>query len=168
MDKKRLVTVLTVFLLVSIAMFFIVTQVFGVPLWWIIRNIFPLSSVQPSKLLVTITPQTPSRIGDTVTVTVVNSSSRLPVEGAKVSLMKDGRHIFDYYTDSKGQAFVEYLGEVTCVKVSMTGFDSIIEAIPNAPSRWVRDTYGSLGIAVVGGFVSGLTTYMFQKGKKKS
>ncbi len=100
-----------------------------------------------------------------ITVTVTNSSSQLPVEGAEVLVSKDGTYITTLYTDSEGEAFFDFFGEVTIVVAQKTGIDSSTPvAIPKAPAKWVRDIFISLGIAMVGGFVSGFTRHnMLQK-----
>lgn len=168
MQKKTLTTVFLIFFSVSFVMFIGVTQIFGVPLWWIFSSL-PMSIVQKPRLLVSVSPETPLTIGEMITVTVTNSSSQLPVEDAEVSVMKDGTYITTLYTDSTGQAFFEYFGEVTVVIASKTGIDSsMLISIPKGPVAWVRNTLLSLGIAVVGGFISGFTGYMFQKRKEKT
>lgn len=127
-----------------------------------------MSTVTTPRLLVTVSPETPLSIGEMLTVTVTNSSSRLPVQDAEVSVMKNGMKI-TLFTDFQGQAFFEYFGEVTVVVAQKTGIDSSRPvAIPKAPDIWVRNTFLSLGIAVVGGFVSGLSTYILQQRKGKT
>lgn len=167
MQKKNLVTFLLVFLLVSFVVFVGITQIVRIPLWWIF-GFFPMSIVTTPRLMVTVSPETPLSIGEMITVTVTNSSSQLPVEGAEVSVMKDGMEL-TLYTDSKGQAFFEYFGEVTVVMAQKTGIDSSRPvAIPKTPDIWVRNTFMSLGIAVVGGFVSGFSTYILQQRRGKT
>ena len=168
MQKKNLVTVLSVFLLVSFVVFLGITQILGIPFWWTFGFIYSMSTVTAPRLLVTVSPETPLSIGEMITVTVTNSSSRLPVQDAEVSVMKNGMKI-TLFTDSQGQAFFEYFGEVTVVVARKTGIDSSRPvAIPKAPDIWVRNTFLSLGIAVVGGFVSGLSTYILQQRKGKT
>ena len=164
MQKKTLGTFLLIFLLVSFAVFIVITQILGVPLWWIFGFIIPLSTVQKPRLLVSVSPATPLTIGEMITVTVTNSSSQLPVEDAEVLVRKDGTYITTQYTDSEGQVFFEFFGEVTIVVAQKTGIDSsMLTAIPKAPALWVRATLISVGIGVVTGVVSGFTRYMLQK-----
>jgi len=103
-----------------------------------------------------------------ITVTVTNSSSQLPVEGAEVSVLKDGMEL-TLFTDSQGQAFFEYFGEVTVVMAQKTGIDhSRPVTVPKTPDIWIRNAFLSLGIAVIGGFVSGVSTYILQQRKGKT
>lgn len=166
MEKKRLLTILSVALLVSFTMFIVATQISEVPLWWIFSGLKLLStSPQLPKLVAKVSPETPLSIGERVTVTVTNSSSQSPVEGAEVSVIKDGMNI-SLKTDSNGQAFFEYFGEVSVVSAHKNGIDpSDPIAIPKMPDKWVRDTFGSLAIGVISGIVSGGTAYMLQRRK---
>ncbi len=163
MKRKTLATLFLIFLLVSFVVFIGVTQILGVPLWWIFGFMTPLSIVQLPKLLVTVSPETPLSIGEMITVTVINSSSQLPVEDAQVIVTKNGMSI-TLYTDSQGQATFEFFGEITVVVAHKTGIDSSTPvAIPKAPAQWVRDILWSLGIGIVAGVVSGFTRYTLQK-----
>jgi len=164
MEKKRPLTILSVALLVSFTISIVATQVYGVPLWWIFGG-FKLSTVQLPKLVAKVSPETPLSIGEKITVTVTNSSSQLPVEGAEVSVIKDGMNIA-LHTDSNGQTIFEYFGEVSVVSAHKNGIDpSDPIAIPKMPDKWVRDTFGSLAIGVISGVVSGGTAYMLQRRK---
>jgi len=163
MQKKAWGTFFLIFLLVSFAVFIVITQILRVPLWWLFGFIVPLSTAQIPKLLVEVSPETPFSIGQMMTVTVTNSSSKLPVEDAQVTATKDGTSV-TLYTDSQGQVSFEFFGEITVVVAHKTGIDSSSPvAIPKAPAQWVRDTLLSLVIAVVGGFVGGFTRHMLQK-----
>lgn len=167
MDKRIIGYTLTILVIVGFLVFVASTQVFGIPLWWVFRNLVPLSSVQlESRFDITINPEAPMNIGDSVLVTVLNASDQMPVEGAKVSLRKDGEHIFDYYTNASGQSLAEYVGEVTIIEVSKTDFETVLEAIPHAPANWVRDQYTSIVAGIIGGVVTSVTTYMLQSKRK--
>jgi len=145
------------------------TQVLGIPLWWVFRNIALLSTVQPeSRFDMTINPEAPTNIGDSVLITVLNASDQMPVEGAKVSLKKDGDYIFDYYTNASGQVLVEYVGEITVIEVSKTDFKTVLEAIPHAPAKWVRDQSTSMVIGIVSAVAGSVTTYILQNKRKRS
>lgn len=166
MHKKDVVTFFLVFVLVFFVIFIGITQILGVPLWWIFRGVRPLSIVQPPKLIVEVSPDTPLNIGEIITVGVTNSSSKLPVESAEVSLTKDGMSI-TLYTDSQGKAYFEYFGEVTVVTAQKTGINpSTPVSIPKLPVGWIRNTSLSLGIAVVGGVVSGFTNHLLKQREK--
>ncbi|MCK4222871.1 hypothetical protein KAX01_01115, partial [Candidatus Bathyarchaeota archaeon] len=104
MNKDLLKYVVGPFIIVWLLAFIVSTQILGIPLWWVTRGIVPLSGVQLySRFEVSITPEAPRNIGDNVLVTVLNVSDKMPVEGAKVSLGKNGDHIHDYYTNASGQ-----------------------------------------------------------------
>lgn len=166
MKRKIIGYIVAVFIIVGFLAFVASTQVLGIPLWWVLRGV-PLSIVQPeSRFNVTISPETPMNIGDSVLVTVLNASDQMPVEGAKVSSRKNGDHIHDYYTNASGQALVEYVGEVTIIEVSKTDFKTVLEAIPHAPAKWVRDQYTSIVAGIIGGVVTSVTTYMLQSKRK--
>jgi len=168
MQKKNLVTFLLIFLLVFFVVFIGITQILGIPLWWIFGFLKPLSIIPQPKLLVTVSPETPLSVGERITVTVTNSSSQLPVNEAEVLLKKDGMEI-TLHTDSEGQAFFEYFGEVTVIIAQKTGIDSSTPiAIPKLPDAWVRGALISLGSAVVGGLVSGYGTHIFRERKGKT
>jgi len=167
MRKKVLGYIIAVFVIVGFVAFIASTQALGIPLWWIFRN-FALSTVPlESRFDVTINPEAPINIGDDILVTVLNASDRMPVEGAKVSLQKDGGHIYDYYTNASGKVIMEYVGEVTIIEVSKTYFKTVVEAIPHAPDRWVRDQYISMGIGIVSAAIGSVTTYVLQSKRKR-
>ena len=167
MQKKRVVTFLLIFLLVFFVVFIGITQILGIPLWWIFGFLKPLSIVPQPKLLVTVSPETPLSIGERITVTVTNSSSQLPVNEAEVLVKKDGMEI-TLHTDSEGQAFFEYFGEVTVIIAQKTGIESSTPiAIPKLPDAWVRGALISLGSAVVSGIVSGYSANIFRERKRK-
>jgi hypothetical protein len=168
MRKKVLGYIIAIFVIIGFLAFIASTQVLGVPLWWIFRNSVPFS-VTPleSRFDVTINPEAPINIGDDVLVTVLNASDKMPVEEAKVSLQKDGEHIYDYYTNASGKVIVEYVGEVTIIEVSKTDFKTVLEAIPHAPDKWVRDQYTSMGIGIISAVIGSLTTYVLQSKRKR-
>ena len=168
MQKKDIATFLLIFLLIHSIVFISLTQILGVPLWWIIK-FFPLMNIAPPpKLLVIVSPQSPMSIGKTITVTVTNSSSQLPVEDAEVSVMKDGMHII-LYTDSQGQASFEYFGAITVVRAKKTGIEpSTPVAIPKMPDAWVMNILVSFGSAAVGGVIGAFAMHMLQQRRKRT
>jgi len=123
MNKKTLAYPLFSLVVVGFLVFIASTQILGLPLWWVFRNLVPLSGIPSpeSEFDVTVNPEAPMNIGDGVMVTVRNASDKMPVENAKISVNKNGDHIHDYYTNSSGQTLIEYVGEVTVIKVSKTG-----------------------------------------------
>ena len=165
--KRKTITLIAVFFGLWLLVFVLITQVLGVPLWWIIRNIYPLETVPiESRFNILISPEAPNYVGDSVIVTVLNASDQMPVEGAKVSTRKDGTFIFDYYTNIEGQTTIEYVGEVTIIEISKSDFKTAIEAIPHAPAKWVRDQNIAMLVGAVGGVVGSLTTYMLSNIRK--
>lgn len=169
MQKKSLATRLLVFLLIFFIVFIGVTQILGVPLWWIFGFLKPFSiGPPPSKLLVSISPETPLSIGEMMTVTVTNSSSQLPVEDAEVSVMKDGMQI-NLSTDSQGKASFEYFGAITVIVAKKTGIESSTPvAIPKIPDIWVINVGVSFASAVVSGIVGAFAIHVFQQRRKKT
>lgn len=166
MNRKIIGYSLAVFFVVGFFVFMASTQVLGIPLWWVLRGV-PLSTVPlESRFNITINPEAPTNIGDSVLVTVLNASDQMSVEGAKVSLRKNGDHIHDYYTNASGQVLVEYVGEVTIIEVSKTDFKTVIEAIPHAPAKWVGDQNNSIVGAIVSGVVGSVTMYILQSKRK--
>lgn len=168
MDKKIIGYTLAIFVIVRFLVFMASTQVLGIPLWWVTRNFVPLSIVPlESTFDITVNPEAPTTIGDSVLVTVLNASDKMPVEGAKVSIRKNGDHIHDYYTNASGQALVEYVGEVTIIEVSKTDFETVLEAIPHAPAKWVRDQYTSMVVGIISGVAPSVITYLLQNKRKR-
>lgn len=168
MDKKIIGYTLAIFVIVGFIVFMASTQVLGIPLWWVTRNFIPLSIVPlESTFDITVNPEAPTKIGDSVLVTVLNASDKMPVEGAKVSIRKNGDHIHDYYTNASGQALVEYVGEVTIIEVSKTDFETVLEAIPHAPAKWVRDQYTSMVVGIISGVAPSVITYLLQNKRKR-
>ena len=167
MDKKIIGYTLAIFVIVGLIVFMASTQVLGIPLWWVTRNFVPLSIVPlESTFDITVNPEAPTTIGDSVLVTVLNASDKMPVEGGKVSIRKNGDHIHDYYTNASGQALVEYVGEVTIIKVGKTDFETVLEAIPHAPARWVGDQNTAMAIGIGSAVAGSVTSYMLQTKRK--
>jgi hypothetical protein len=160
--------VVSVSLLVFFLLFVSVTQILGVPLWWIVSFLKPFSVFPPPpKLQVAVSPETPRNVGEMITVTVTNSSSRLPVEDVEVSVMKDGMNI-TLHTDTNGQAFFEYFGEVTVIVAQKAGIEpSTPVSIPKLPDAWVRNTVVSFASGIVGGFIGGVIPYLLQRKKTR-
>ena len=168
MQKKNLATFLLIFLSISFVVFIGISQILGIPLWWIFGFLKPMSIIPTPKLLVSVSPETPLSIGQMITVTVTNSSSQLPAKDAEVSVTKDGMHI-TLYTNSQGQASFEFFGAITVVTAKKTGIESSTPvAIPKMPDAWVMNTVVSLGSAIVGGVVGAFAMHMFQQRRKKT
>jgi len=166
--RKNLLIVVSVSLLVFFLLFVSVTQILGVPFWWIFGSLKPFSvSPPPPELQVAVSPETPMNIGEIIIVTVTNSSDKLPVEDAEISVMKDGISV-TLFTDANGQASFEYFGEVTVITAKKTGIESSTPvSIPKLPEAWIRSTIVSLASGIAGGFVSGIIPYLLQKKKTR-
>ena len=159
--KQNKIKLIGIFVGLWFIVFIVATQILGIPLWLVFRGVTTLSMVPTeSKFNILITPEVPNKIGDSLLVTVLNVSDQMPVEGAKVSLRKDGTRIFDYYTNINGQTTIEYVGEVTIIEVSKSDFKSSLEAIPDSPEPWVSGMLIAMLVAIVGGVAVSLTTYM--------
>jgi len=167
MQKKNLASFLLVFIALSFILFIVITQILAIPLWWIFGFIHPLSSIGLPTLVVKVSPENPLIPNENITVTVTNSSSQLPVEDAEVTVQKDGTEI-TLYTDSNGQAFFPYFGEVTVITAQKSGFaSSNIVAIPTEPIGWVLGVLSSLGTGIVSGLVVAFASEKLRKRKAR-
>src|SRR4030043_90543 len=107
MNLRKLWIPITSLIVVFFLVFIILTQVLGIPIWWVFRNIVSLSGMSTiSKFDVTVNPEVPTTINENIVVTVLNMSSKIPVENATVSVYKDSGFISDYYTDSYGKTSI--------------------------------------------------------------
>lgn len=166
-ENYAVATLATFFIVCFLLAFIISMQILGVPLWWVFRNLKPLSVVQLESRFEVLINKTPTNIGDKVLVTVLNATSHMPVQGAKVSLRKDGVYIYDYYTNASGQVLVEYLGEVTIIEVNKTGFETALEAIPPNPPKWVRNSIISIVTGIISAVVGSVMMYTLQERRKR-
>jgi hypothetical protein len=159
MQKKKLISFLTVFIVVALVLFVVITQILAIPLWWIFGFMHPLSTIGLPTLVIKVSPENPlGRVPQNITLTVTNSSSQLPVENANVTVQEDGTKM-TLYTDSNGQAVFLYLGEITIVSAQKSGFQSSnYAAIPSAPSSWVDGVYLSALIGIVSSFVGSFSS----------
>jgi len=168
LDKKIPAFDLMALLGVCLIIFILSTQILGVPLWWVFRGIVRLSIIRiEDEFKLTVSPESAS-VGDSVLVTVRNATDNSLVENAKISLYKNGDHIYDYYTDSRGQVEVEYVGEVTIIEVSKTGFKTEMQAIPESPTSWMNRELWSFISAVISGSVVAVFTHILQRRRKKT
>jgi FlaG/FlaF family flagellin (archaellin) len=143
-----------VFIVVALVLFIVITQILAIPLWWIFGQ-YHLSTIGLPTLVLQVSPNNPSQ-NENITVTVTNSSLPFPVENANVTVQQDGTKM-TLHTNSNGQTFFEYLGDITIVNAQKSGFqDSNYVSIPQAPAPWVEGAVLSLGTSIVSGFVSGL------------
>ena len=173
MNKKNLGVFVLVFLLVGTtvgAILFVGTlQYQNVPIWWVFRNLKSLQLATPAELILKVSPETPHNIGEEITATVTNSSSKLPVQGAEVVITKDDIKEKSF-TNADGIATFQYLGEVTIVKVQMEGINpSGYVAIPHSPDTYVQGTNNAIINGVISGSLSSippiLAMYFIQRRK---
>jgi hypothetical protein len=167
MKQKRLLITFVVVLSVFFLLLVLITQVLGVPLWYVF-GIKKLQIADNPYLLMQVSPESPSNIGERITVTITNSSSGLPVVNVTVHITKDSMN-FDKYTDFDGKVTFDYLGEVTVVSATKDGIlSSDFSAIPKAPEGWVRNYQASIISAAFGSLLSGLITFMIQRKTAKN
>jgi len=131
----------------------------GVPINWLQRQI-PLNLAQ-ARLSVSVSPEVPITKGQTITITVANAQTLQPVEGASVSISKDGAHLIDLMTDTNGRAQFEYPGETTIVLISKSDFATQMEVLPKVPDEWLRAIPISLIVAVVADIIVALIMSRF-------
>lgn len=168
MSRKRsnLATYAAEFFAISFIIFLAVSQVLGVPLWWIFGNVNELSSVRTQwDFQVSVNPETPLVIGDNIEVTVKNMTDRLPVDNAEVTVRKDGASLISLQTDSKGQVSFEYPGEPTIITVEKEAFKNSMKVIPKLPDAWVRDLSVS---GIIGPLIGAVITYRLAKRNEKA
>lgn len=77
-------------------------------------------------------------LGDSVRVVVVDSQTFEPVQGASVTVSKDGSHVYDLQTDENGTTSFAYPGEATIVVISKLTYVTETRVIPRIPDSWVR------------------------------
>jgi hypothetical protein len=77
-------------------------------------------------------------LGERVTVVVADSQTLQPVQGASVTVSKDGGHLFDLETDEKGTTSFEYPGEATVIVISKLTYKTETKVIPRVPDSWIR------------------------------
>jgi hypothetical protein len=167
MKKKGILTILGVAVLVFFLLLTTVSAVLGVPCWFIFRNIKTLQIAEPPSLIIDIYPETPVNIGQTITITVTNSSTGLPVENATVYISKDN-YQFEKYTDTNGKTNFEFIGDVMVVYADAPDIKaSDYSAIPKTPVGWVQNYQTSMISAAFGGLISALATFLFQRSTTK-
>ena len=170
--KARLVTVLTVAVLVGFVVYLGSTQAYGIPIWWVFRGIIPQSVVQPDVLLVTINPISPSQIGENELATVKDASTGQPLQGVNLTVYFGGGAVFSTSTDSQGVASFSYAGSPTIIDFAKSGYSSKMEVIPDAPEQWVNGSnwsavWASLSFAVSAvGLALQLKVMQHPKGRK--
>ena len=112
-----------------------------------------MSMIEPnSQFDVSVNPEAPINIGDKVTVLVIDTTTKLFVYNATISVYRDSGFTSDYYTDSNGKVTITYVGEVTVIKVNKDGYALSVQAIPQVPDKYVRDQNN----AIIGGLISGI------------
>lgn len=155
-------------ILIFFVVFIIMLQLLGVPLGWFFGNMIPLSAISIDRNMdVEITWGTPLILWQDVEVLVIDSENRFPIQGAKVTISKDGSKITDLSTDESGFASFEYPGETTIVEVKKEGYRRVMKVVPHVPLEWHIDVV----IAIIGGVVANFITRplfaLFKRKKKR-
>jgi len=155
-------------ILIFFVVFIIMLQLLGVPLGWFFGNMIPLSAISIDRNMdVEITWGTPLILWQDVEVLVIDSENRFPIQGAKVTISKDGSKITDLSTDESGFASFEYPGETTIVEVKKEGYRRVMKVVPHVPLEW----HIYVVIAIIGGVVASFITSplfaLFKRKKKR-
>ncbi len=166
MRNPKWAYVILVFIVVFFVLFVTVVSVLGVPLWWA----FPLktlSSASLSQLIVQFSPEVPLQTGDLVTLTVINSSSCIPVDGAEITIAMQGLTPLTLMTNSTGQVAFQYAGVITVIQANMDELASSNPiVIPEKPVEWVNSANIAFGSSIAGGFISALPSWLLLSKKK--
>ena len=145
-----------VVILVGGAAFLVATVVQGVPISWLQGQLKVLSVAQ-SRFTISVSPEVPATRGEMITVNVNDAQTLQPVEGASVSVSKDGAHLVDLTTDLSGRTQFEYPGETTIVVVSKSpDYASEMKVLPRVPDAWLQAVTNGLVVATISGVVSGV------------
>jgi len=135
--------------------FFVALESQGVPIAWITARFKTLATVQ-GRLLVSVSPEVPRMLGERITLTVTDSQTLEPVQGASVTVSKDGGHLFDLQTDEKGTTSFEYPGEATIIVTSKLTYATETKVIPRVPDSWIRGEENAWIASIVSSIASGL------------
>jgi hypothetical protein len=131
-----------VYLAIGVVVFFSVyvtsTQLYGIPIWWAL-HLIPNSVVSGTDTMaVTISPINPVQVGQPETVTVIDASTRTPLQGVNVSVsLGEGPPILSTSTNSHGQASFSYGGSPTIISFSKNGYNQVNAVLPSEPAQWV-------------------------------
>lgn len=165
--NNRLVQFVFTAVVVWFAVFNLYALTAGIPLGYLYGNL-PVLAVVQSRFSVSVSPSTPVFVGQNVIVSVSDSDSLQPVEGATVSISKNSNHLVDLTTDSNGHASFEYPGETTIIVVSKPFYTSLMKVIPHVPDAWLRDTSNAWISGVVTGVLSGILEDKLRSRVKRS
>lgn len=144
-------------ILIFFVVFIIMLQLLGVPLGWFFGNMIPLSAISIDRNMdVEIAWDAPLIPGQNVEVLVIDSENRSPIQGAKVTISKDGSKITDLSTDENGLTCFEYPGETTIVEVKKEGYRPVMKVVPHVPLKWYIGIVSSLIISIVGSIIGGV------------
>lgn len=143
--KKKTQTSLIVMVVLLIALFslfgvpLIFSVVTGVPYWFLLPFLHTFSIGPPERsMYLEVTPKSPTTLGETITVRVVDLENKTPLEGAKIEALKDGGLSINKTTDAGGLATFPYMGATTVIYASRDGYanaDPVV--IPQIPDWWV-------------------------------
>jgi hypothetical protein len=161
----RPLAVLFVLVCVWGVVYFVALEVQGVPVAWVLSRL-RLLSVAQGKLSVTVSPEVPAMLGDSVTVVVVDSQTLQPVEGASVTVSKDGSHVYDLQTDEKGTTSFAYPGEATIIVISKLAYATETIVIPRIPDSWIRGEADAWIAGTVSAIVAALVAALVTRGRE--
>ena len=109
----------------------------GVPYWFLSLKLVPLSVIPEKQLMVEVNPVVPIKLGELITVKVLDAQNETPIEGVIIKISKDGLN-FNVTTQLDGIAKFEYPGATTVIFVSKDGYrDAEPMVIPKIPDEWV-------------------------------
>jgi hypothetical protein len=162
---SRPLAVLAVLVCVWGVAYFVALEAQGVPIAWVLSR-FRLLSVTQGNLSVTVSPEVPIMLGDQITVAVVDSETLEPVQGASVTVSKDGSHVYDLQTDEKGTASFAYPGEATIIVISKLTYATETRVIPRIPDSWVRGEADAWIASTVTAIVAALVAALIMRGRR--
>ncbi len=163
---KWLVIGLVVGVIIYVPVYILVTELFGIPLWWA----FPALQLSPVGIRGTFeihaTPDSPSSLGQMVTVSVKNMTKQ-PVVNATVNIIYGGVTVFNPLTNQSGQVAFQYPGEPTILRVEKEGYGTGFAVIPHSPVPWVREQTTAYVVAFTssafGALLGSLGTFFITK-----
>jgi hypothetical protein len=134
----------------------------GVPTEWAFGSLPPLSVIQ-SHFDVSVSPSTPTTLGQEILVRVVDANTTTPVENATVSVSKDNYHIADFSTDAIGEVRFQYPGETTIIIISKMLYSKYMVVIPKVPDIWIQQLAIGRIFSFISAVISGVIAAIITK-----
>lgn len=147
-------------------MYFGTSVALGAPVWWLLRDVHPLSGVQLPQLVMFLDPAAPTFTGEDVMVSVTSTPTGAAVSNATVTVIWEGSPVFKTSTNERGVATIKFAGEPTIIRAEKDGYQPAIAVLPKVPAAWVRDSIIGFGSAVISGPVTALIAYRLGKRSK--